>query len=439
MQHDYVLDNASGLAFRGDLNDALEAIVSLNSGASEPTTMYAFMLWADTANNLLKIRNAANSAWVSIGSLSAANLGLLALSGGTLTGALLVALGTVGAPGISFTGDANTGIYSSGADIMGLVAAGVEYLRVSSAGVDLLGTGAVKVPVGTTGQQPSPTNGMIRYNSTSAKFEGYEAGAWKDLIPSAGVRSHRNATTTDSITTGDDTVVFSGASFTATLPTAVGNSGKQFTLEHGGTSLTQIYTLATTSAQTIGGIASGAYVLYTNGECLKVESNGANWIIVDHYANTEWIDAGTLTIGAVTTGPTKGTTTTDKVYWKREGNICLLKYRYVQTGAGAAGSGNYLVSIPSGITPDTTHTDVYTGTDAQTKMTTMLDSNINLALPGSNLGVMHAILYNTTQFRVHGILDAASSIDFTSGSFPLSSASLRLYGWVRLPVSGWRP
>src|SRR6185436_4283983 len=65
-QHDYVLDNASGAAFRSDLNNALLAVASLNSGASEPSTTYAYMFWYDTTNNVLKQRNAANNAWVTI-------------------------------------------------------------------------------------------------------------------------------------------------------------------------------------------------------------------------------------------------------------------------------------------------------------------------------------------------------------------------------------
>lgn len=93
-QHDYVIDNQSGASFRSDLNNALSAIVTLNSGATAPSTTYAFMLWADTANDLLKIRNAANNAWISLGTLSAANLGALPLSGGTLTDAANIAVGT---------------------------------------------------------------------------------------------------------------------------------------------------------------------------------------------------------------------------------------------------------------------------------------------------------------------------------------------------------
>jgi hypothetical protein len=43
------------------------------------------------------------------------------------------------------------------------------------------GTGAVKVPVGTTGQQPTPVTGMIRFNSTTSLYEGYGTSAWGAL------------------------------------------------------------------------------------------------------------------------------------------------------------------------------------------------------------------------------------------------------------------
>lgn len=62
--HDYVLANQAGAAFRSDLNNALAAIVSQNSSATEPTTTYAYMPWFDTTNGILKFRNASNTGWV---------------------------------------------------------------------------------------------------------------------------------------------------------------------------------------------------------------------------------------------------------------------------------------------------------------------------------------------------------------------------------------
>lgn len=79
--HDYVIDNQSASAFRGDLNNALQAIVTQNSNATAPTTTYANMVWYDTAANQLKKRNEANSAWIVLGTIDEA-LGTFTPSGG---------------------------------------------------------------------------------------------------------------------------------------------------------------------------------------------------------------------------------------------------------------------------------------------------------------------------------------------------------------------
>lgn len=47
--------------------------------------------------------------------------------------------------------------------------------------VTFTGTGAAKLNVGTTGQRPTAVTGMVRYNSTTGKFEGYGATAWGAL------------------------------------------------------------------------------------------------------------------------------------------------------------------------------------------------------------------------------------------------------------------
>ena len=57
-QHDFDIANQSGASFRGDLNNALLALVSQSAGSSAPSPTFAHMLWADTTNGLLKQRNA---------------------------------------------------------------------------------------------------------------------------------------------------------------------------------------------------------------------------------------------------------------------------------------------------------------------------------------------------------------------------------------------
>lgn len=89
-QHDGELADQVGSLFLPDLNAFLAAILSNSSGASAPSVMYAYMWWCDTSTGLLKQRNAANSGWITIGTLASTNLGLLSLAGGTLTGDLSV-------------------------------------------------------------------------------------------------------------------------------------------------------------------------------------------------------------------------------------------------------------------------------------------------------------------------------------------------------------
>jgi len=69
-QHDYVIANDTAANVRSDLNDALSAIVSQNSGASAPSPTYANMLWYDTSNNILKMRSEADDAWIDLGTLN---------------------------------------------------------------------------------------------------------------------------------------------------------------------------------------------------------------------------------------------------------------------------------------------------------------------------------------------------------------------------------
>ena len=64
--HDYDIANQSGANFSTDLNNCLDAIVSNNSNASDPSTTFAYMWWVDTSNNVLKLRNSANNAWITL-------------------------------------------------------------------------------------------------------------------------------------------------------------------------------------------------------------------------------------------------------------------------------------------------------------------------------------------------------------------------------------
>ena len=63
-QHDYNIGDQNGFDFLVDLNNALSAIATNNAGSSEPNPTFPHMIWFDTNNDLMKVRNEANSEWV---------------------------------------------------------------------------------------------------------------------------------------------------------------------------------------------------------------------------------------------------------------------------------------------------------------------------------------------------------------------------------------
>ena len=139
-EHDFIIDNGTGAAVRADLNNVLQAIASINSKSGALTTNYAFQWHVDTSDGNLKIRNAANNGYVTVGLVASTNLGLMPQAGGTFTGKIIH-----------------------------------NY------------TSSVTIPSGTTAQRDgSPAVGMFRHNSTLNQFEGYNNGAWGAIGGGAG-------------------------------------------------------------------------------------------------------------------------------------------------------------------------------------------------------------------------------------------------------------
>ena len=117
--HDYVLANQSGSSFRSDLNNALAAIVSQNSNATEPATTYAYQYWIDTSATpaLVKQRNAANDAWVTLAEVD---------------GQILAADGINSKPSISFAADIDCGLRRNDADKISIVTGGTAAIVIDS-------------------------------------------------------------------------------------------------------------------------------------------------------------------------------------------------------------------------------------------------------------------------------------------------------------------
>ena len=99
--------------------------------------------------------------------------GNLAVTGtSTFTGAVTansVSLGNLTATGNVTAANFSTAGFANAANV------------VVSGDSQFNGTGSLKIPVGTNGQRPSPTTGMVRFSSTDVQFEGYNGTQWTSI------------------------------------------------------------------------------------------------------------------------------------------------------------------------------------------------------------------------------------------------------------------
>ena len=131
--------NATGALVRAALNDIFNALRTLNSDAGDPSgtgNVTAYQPHINTSTNELKISNASNNGFITLGKINTTNFGHADL-----------------ATANTFTARQTFNVTSS-----------------------------ITVPVGTTAQRDgSPANGMLRYNSTLSAFEGYANNVWGEI------------------------------------------------------------------------------------------------------------------------------------------------------------------------------------------------------------------------------------------------------------------
>tara|TARA_Y100000592_G_scaffold72324_1_gene112525 strand:+ start:1563 stop:2696 length:1134 start_codon:yes stop_codon:yes gene_type:complete len=143
-QADQNISNDTGSNVRADINSNLSALYSNNSGAATPSVTTAFMWWADTSNDALKIRNAADDGFVTVGTLSATNFGLATLASPTFTGNVGIPAGSASAPAVRRSDDTNTGLYFSASDTVNVSTGGTNRVQIDTNGITVQDRKAVR-------------------------------------------------------------------------------------------------------------------------------------------------------------------------------------------------------------------------------------------------------------------------------------------------------
>tara|TARA_R100000654_G_scaffold9649_2_gene22052 strand:+ start:1869 stop:3107 length:1239 start_codon:yes stop_codon:yes gene_type:complete len=69
-QNDMTIANSTGANVRADINSALQAIATNNSGSSAPSTTFATQFFADTNAGIMKLRNTSNNGYVNLFTLA---------------------------------------------------------------------------------------------------------------------------------------------------------------------------------------------------------------------------------------------------------------------------------------------------------------------------------------------------------------------------------
>jgi hypothetical protein len=162
----------------------------------------------------------------------------------------------------------------------------------------LPGTGSVTLPQGTSGQQPSGSQGELRFNTTTQTFDGYSAGAWRTFTTAGGVTTFSGGTTgllPSSAQAG--AIVLSGTLIPANGGTGA-NSLTGYLVGNGTSAFTAVATIPnaglTNSAITIGStsVSLGGTITTLTGTSINGSTNTLTNIANGSLTNS------TITIGS---------------------------------------------------------------------------------------------------------------------------------------------
>lgn len=273
-------------------------------------------------------------------------------------------------------------------------------------------------------------NSGVAANGQALTADGSGNAAWvtpgKALVfnPAAKTANY-TVLTTDQYLLGDS----SAGAFTFSLYTPVGHLGEVVEFKKTDSSFNQISVTGT-------GFSS---FLSTQDDTLQVISNGTTWEKKSRSYKSELGNLGSITLTGSITNPTKGTTTVDRIIGSRIGNKIRLKYEYAHGAAGTAGSGGYTVSIPSGLTIDTTKIPA-SATFVVASLSGQASANCGFGFFGqnsSNHGAARPYVFDSTKIAAELEVSATSVDYWKSTYYAFNVANFGFSMTVEVPILNW--
>ncbi len=213
---DSLLDVTEGAGNTAVGRSAMQRVTTgySNTAVGNATLTYHTTSWENTALGSSAMAGGSGSSFnTAVGSLalsesgSGANTALGARAGAILaTGSHNIFVGQRAADNI--TDGSNNIIIGSDVDTSSTTVSNELNIgnfllgRMDAGLLRIAGTGALTLPIGSNGNRPAGVNGMIRYNSQSNRFEGFQAGAWQDIVTGAATSTFLSLTDTPSTYTG---------------------------------------------------------------------------------------------------------------------------------------------------------------------------------------------------------------------------------------------
>jgi len=152
----------------------------------------------------------------------------------------------------------------------------------ASADSSFTSTGALSISKGTTGQRPTPASGMLRFNTTSVEFEGYNGTAWAGV----GGASLSNDTSTASnlfplfanATSGTASTLFTGNAKLLYKPSTGELQASVPVALNGIVVNSQTVAASYTIGAGYSGMSAGP-VTVASGQAVTI-SSGSRWVVV---------------------------------------------------------------------------------------------------------------------------------------------------------------
>jgi hypothetical protein len=143
-------------------------------------------------------------------------------------------------------------------------------------------TGALTISKGTTGERPTPTSGMLRFNTTTVEFEGYNGTAWASVGGAALSNDTSTATNVYPLfanaTTGTASTLFTGNAKLLYKPSTGELQASVPVALNGIVVNSQTVATSYTIAAGYSAMSSGP-VTVASGQAVTV-SSGSRWVVV---------------------------------------------------------------------------------------------------------------------------------------------------------------